>query len=366
MPSHETLQALVRRGILDKQAAAAALSRQHVYGGSIDTVLLEQAAVGEHILMEELAQIVGIPLLAPSLTPQLVPINPLPFTVEMANRMGAVPLAEYDDALHVALHPEHSHDLLITWAAEKHVLVEPFLVTELRFRLFLHKIYNEPISPRYLTLLARLSGPKQARLESLRMPRKALPQVPVDPIETWLCAARLGDENARHHALQFLTQHLTDPRVSAYRRSLIRKATGSDPMNAIGAIQALSELRDGGSVDSLVALLDNPTQGIARAALSALRTITCEDFGFKPKRWMTWWEAMRKKHRVEWLIRGLAHREPELRLLASYELHELCGEYFGYHFDLPEPERELARQRFLDWWQEEQVKRERMPTVGLC
>jgi hypothetical protein len=128
----------------------------------------------------------------------------------------------------------------------------------------------------------------------------------------------------------------------------------------------LAELRDSGSVVSLVALVDHSNPLLARAALTALRTITCEDFGHKPKRWMTWWEAMRKKHRVEWLICGLAHREPELRLLASYELHELCGEYFGYHFDLPEQERNQARQRFVDWWRQEQAKRDRIPSARLC
>jgi hypothetical protein len=53
---------------------------------------------------------------------------------------------------------------------------------------------------------------------------------------------------------------------------------------------------------------------------------------------------------VEWLLEALAHRNPELRLLASTELYEISGEYFGYHYDLPERDREEARQRWIAWW----------------
>jgi hypothetical protein len=49
--------------------------------------------------------------------------------------------------------------------------------------------------------------------------------------------------------------------------------------------------------------------------------------------------------------RSPGHRNPELRLLASNELYEISGEYFGYHYDLPERDREEARQRWIAWWQ---------------
>ena len=83
-------------------------------------------------------------------------------------------------------------------------------------------------------------------------------------------------------------------------------------------------------------------------------TLTCEDLGRKSRRWTEWWAANGDRPRIEWLLDGLAHKTSELRLLASSELFEFCGEYFGYHYDLPEPEREEARQRWIAWWQKRQ------------
>src|SRR5690606_40671741 len=62
-----------------------------------------------------------------------------------------------------------------------------------------------------------------------------------------------------------------------------------------------------------------------------------------------WWDKNRRKNRVEWLLEGLGHKDPEIRKSAVEDLRKATGEYFGYHHDLPRREREAARQRWLDW-----------------
>ena len=50
--------------------------------------------------------------------------------------------------------------------------------------------------------------------------------------------------------------------------------------------------------------------------------------------------------------RGSAHKEPQIRASSEDELRKLTGEYFGYHYDLPRREREQARARWQTWWYE--------------
>ena len=59
---------------------------------------------------------------------------------------------------------------------------------------------------------------------------------------------------------------------------------------------------------------------------------------------------------VEWLLEGLGHAEPEVRMSASAELRSMSSESFGYHFDLPKREREEARRKWVDWWRTHGIK----------
>jgi len=138
--------------------------------------------------------------------------------------------------------------------------------------------------------------------------------------------------------------------VVAFRRSLEKKAAQPDPGVAGSALAAMAELRDKNAVPVIAELLEATNQDVASAAHQALLALTCDDLGRRAKRWLDWWSRMGTRPRVEWLLDGLAHRDPEMRLLASSELHAISHEYFGYHHDLPERDREEARQRWIDWW----------------
>jgi hypothetical protein len=356
MPLSEIAQALVRRGVITRDAATEAEQRRKLYGGGLDTALLELRASDEETLTSHLAEIIGIPL-APPLVLSSFPDRSTSAWMDgaTAQKVGAAPRAKQGDVLDVLVRPEHDHDALVAWAEKRSLLIEPALVCEVRFRVHVRALYDVPMPPRYLSLLAKLVGTEGARAavgDSARDMRTPTPvMVGMDPVETLLAAARLGDAKARRTALRRLSRRVHDPRVIAFRRALEMKAAQGDPTNAEGALRALAELRDKNAVPVIAEILETATPAIAVAAHAALVALSCEDAGMKSKRWLDWWAKMGSLSRVEWLLEALAHRNPELRLLASNELYEISGEYFGYHYDLPERDREEARQRWIAWWQ---------------
>jgi hypothetical protein len=233
------------------------------------------------------------------------------------------------------------------------MLVEPFLISEARFWALLHRWYGLPVAARHLALLAGLMGAAETR--QWLIPPRVLPTpgtvgAGADPVDTFLTAARLGDERTRRSALCYLACRLYDPRVIELRRGFEQKARDADPTVAKAALQALAHLRDKNAVPAIADLVESSDEAIAAAALETLRALTCADFGRKCKSWLDFWTERGSQSRIEWLLDGLAHKTAKIRLLASNELYQVCGEYFGYHYDLPERERQEARQRWMAWW----------------
>ena len=356
MPLSEIAQALVRRGVITREAASEAEQRKNLYGGGLDSALLELRATDEETLTAHLAEIIGIPLASPS-TLSSRPDRTASAWMDgaTAQKLGAAPRAKQGDVLDVLVRPEHDHDALVAWAGERSLLIEPALVCEVRFRAHVHALYGVPMPPRYLSLLAKLVGTENARAaagDSARDMRTPTPVMGgVDPVETLLAAARLGGANARRKALRRLSRRVHDPRVISFRRALEKKAATGDATVATGALRALAELRDKNAVPVIAEILEATDLDIVAAAHAALVALSCEDVGMKARRWLDWWTKMGSLSRTDWLLEALASRNPELRLLASNELYEISGEYFGYHYDLPERDREEARQRWIAWWQ---------------
>jgi hypothetical protein len=358
MPVSPFAAALVRASLLSPAAAAEAEQRRQLYGGGLDTVLLEIGLLDETTLVTHLANFAGIPAASLDRLGRLDPQAAPWLDAGAAARLGAVPIGHQEDALELAVHPEADHDALVAWAGERHLLVEPLLVTEARFRGLLGVVYHVPVPPRFVSLLAKLMGATAARRwVALAHPSPAdarpttSPAAAIDDVEILLESARLGDENARAPAWRALRRHLNDARVASASVLLQAKLSGDDPTAAIGALGALGELRDPSSLPAIIACLEAKSSEIALTARSALLAIAGDDLGPKRRRWLDWWEKMRHRPRLEWLLDALAHRDPQIRLAASRELQETTGEYFGYHYDLPERDREEARRRWLAWWQ---------------
>jgi hypothetical protein len=357
MPSSSLASHLVNASLLSRKSAVQAELRRQLYGGGLDTVLLEMGLLDEKTLVTQMANLTGIPA-APLERLAKPDLQAGPWLdAGAAVRLGAVPIGRHEDALELAVHPEANHDALVAWAGERHLLVEPYLVSEARFRGLLDVVYRIPVPSRFLSLLASLMGASPARLWlALAQPSPSIARTPspaatIDEIETLIETARLGDEATRRSAWRALGRRLHDPRVVVASRSLQSKLSSPDPAVATAALAALAELRDPSSVPAIIDRLEGNDQQVALTARSTLLVIACDDLGPKRRRWLEWWGRMQHRPRLEWLLEALAHRDPETRLTASQELQEITGEYFGYHYDLPERDREEARRRWLDWWQ---------------
>ena len=84
----------------------------------------------------------------------------------------------------------------------------------------------------------------------------------------------------------------------------------------------------------------------------ALVALTAQDFGLSGRKWRKWYEGAAKRHRIEWLIEGLLHKEDAIREIAINDLRRMTGEYFGYHHDLPRKERDASAERWAAWWRD--------------
>ena len=78
--------------------------------------------------------------------------------------------------------------------------------------------------------------------------------------------------------------------------------------------------------------------------------IGCIDFGRSHKKWQSWWEKNRSRHRIEWLIDSLVTADEPLRRQAGEELKRITQEYYGYHAGSPKRDRELIANKYRQWW----------------
>jgi len=170
-------------------------------------------------------------------------------------------------------------------------------------------------------------------------------------------ARRIFDADAQVAALALDVLRATQRRYEKEHAQVIETLRAAarvprrDPAQRAAAARALGELRDRGSLDLLLRLLDARVEVIVDAAHKALVVLTGQDFGIQSKRWIEWVEAARDTHRIEWLIESLLHADEKIRAHAGDELKQLTQEYYGYHPALPKREREIAHRKYRDWWE---------------
>jgi hypothetical protein len=216
-----------------------------------------------------------------------------------------------------------------------------------------------------LELVVRLG----ATASELLIEKMSAPQRDVRFYAT-VCAAELRPRNAvyalverlfdqdygvRATAIEALAGY--SPQDLSHALARARRAVRStDPEVVAAATTAIVELGDIEAIGDLIGALERSDRGSdhVRRALAAL---TAQDFGLRERKWRKWWEASRRKHRIEWLIAGLLHKDDGIRENAINQLRRLTGEYFGYHYDLPRREREQAAERWSTWWVETGLRR---------
>jgi hypothetical protein len=130
-----------------------------------------------------------------------------------------------------------------------------------------------------------------------------------------------------------------------------RAVHSSDPEVVGAAAAAIVELGDTDAVADLIGVIERNDRA-GDHARRALVSLTAQDFGTSERKWRKWYDGARSRHRIEWLIEGLAHKEDAIRESAINDLRRLTGEYFGYHHDLPKREREASAARWSSWWRD--------------
>jgi hypothetical protein len=303
---------LLVAGLVPPDVVRDAIARQAVYGGGLDTALLEMGAIGEPALWQALGELTGLPLPPAVVSQAVIPIELLGGVAAALGRdwwarCQAVPVAMTDGALAVLCGEPVAHAELEELRRAHGTPFVLYAAPEVRLAAARQVVFGDPMPPRLVRLLARLAG--------------------AQPVRRWQAA----------HAKTLQTPAMTEPPA---------------PPAAVEAAPA-EPVPAGEEIPGLIARLKaNPQEaGAARAALVAFAK---QDFGMSQRRWRSWWGAHEGKERTAWVFEGLSHKLPEIRAAAEAELRALTGEYFGYHYDLPRREREAARTRWESWWRDQQ------------
>ncbi|HEY4244937.1 MAG TPA: hypothetical protein VGM88_34215 [Kofleriaceae bacterium] len=165
-------------------------------------------------------------------------------------------------------------------------------------------------------------------------------------------AERLFDQDfgVRAAALEALAGYPVADLAHALVR--VRRAVhSSDPEVVAAAATALVQLGDTEAVPDFIGAIERNDRA-ADHARRALVSLTAQDFGTSDRKWRKWYESARKRHRIEWLVDGLTHKDAAVRESAISDLRRLTGEYFGYHHDLPRKERDAAAVKWVAWWRD--------------
>jgi hypothetical protein len=324
---------LVNAGRVSADVMRGAIARQAVYGGALDTALLETGAIEEPLLWEELGAATGLPIPEPALCESPVKcVNPDGSPIELdgawSERARAVPVGVKNGALQLLCGEPLARAELEATSERLGVPFELYIVPEVRLAAVRQAVFDRPMPPRLLRLFARVAGAEPVR----RWQTAHVKPVQIDE--------KRGVEVLRRSAAMPAQPPPAPPPAAA-------GAPAPDAPRA-GSLKTLASV-DKVQVARLISQLSGREPEKAREELIR---ITRQDFGTKARRWEAWWEKHQDDDRAEWLFEGLAHKEPRIRAGAEEELRALTGEYFGYHFDLPRREREQARARWQAWWYE--------------
>lgn len=118
------------------------------------------------------------------------------------------------------------------------------------------------------------------------------------------------------------------------------------------AARAVGTLRDTEAIPKLIELLASRDRFIQEASLESLCSITGQQHGLKPHRWKSWYAEHGHRHRVEWIIESLRHRDLPVRRWASDELVRVTGHRVPFSPLGDRKSREVAVRAWTDWWNE--------------
>ena len=341
---------LLSSGLVPLAGVRAAVARQAVYGGALDTALLELDAIAEGTLWGELAAAteLGIPDRSLCEAPQKL-VKPdgtdaLDLDAGWSARCRAVPVGIKAGTLQILCGEPVAR---VEIEAATRALAIPFalfVAPEIWIAAVQQAIYGRPMEPRLVRLFARVVGAEPVRRWQAAHTPAPPPAPPEPPVE--IPPRRMPPPVSETRPAQPAAVPPPAPApvpAPAPTRSAAPPLPSppSSPLDKRDIPDLIERLEAGDAVD---------------AAHAKLVAITKQDFGPKPRRWAAWWKQHQDDERIDWLFEGLSHKAAEIRESAEQELRALTGEYFGYAFDLPRGAREAARARWQSWWAQQQRK----------
>ncbi|HWE30097.1 MAG TPA: hypothetical protein VHB97_18935, partial [Polyangia bacterium] len=160
---------LVQDGLVSAKKMAEAFQRQVIYGGTLDTILLEMDVVDEQVLLEALARSSSLPIAGDLPTPEqlqglkLRDWMPLP----MSERHRAVPVELDGNVMRVLVIDPPDRKQLDELGYTLSLSIEPIIVPEYRFVQAVEMVYGTLIPARFASLAAKLlkraADPTRAR-----------------------------------------------------------------------------------------------------------------------------------------------------------------------------------------------------------
>ncbi len=352
---------LLATGLVPLAAVRAAVARQAVYGGALDTALLELEAIAEGTLWGELAAAteLGIPDRTLCEAPQKL-VKPdgsdaLDLDADWSARCRAVPVGLKEGAVQILCGEPVAR---VEIEAATRALAIPFalfVAPEIRIAAVQQAIYGRPMEPRLVRLFARVVGAEPVRRWQAAHTPVPPPTPPEPPVE--IPPPRLPPPVSEARPPAPAPVAAPAPAAQAAPsplRAPPREPSSTPSSTPLSTLSSPPASRDKREVPGLIERLEEGDD--VEAAHAELVAITKQDFGPKPKRWAAWWRQHEDDERIDWLFEGLSHKTAEIREAAEQELRVLTGEYFGYAFDLPRGAREAARARWQSWWTERRTK----------
>ena len=168
---------LVRDGVVGVKRMEQAFQRQVIYGGGLDTILLEMNALPEERLVSYISLASGLPAADHAMLGLIDPraVQFCPRTV--AEEFHVAPVAFAGQALRVLVTDPVDLGRLEAMATRLGSLVQPFVVPEYRFYLILERLFGIPTPSRF----AALASKRAAALAATRAPAVEPKVVVEDP-----------------------------------------------------------------------------------------------------------------------------------------------------------------------------------------
>lgn len=143
---------LVRDGLVGVKRMELAFQRQVIYGGCLDTILLEMNLLPEERLLQYLSLATGLPPATRAETEALDDTTVERCPSDLAKACRVVPLCFEDGALRVLVHDPVDLALLEDLANDIEVPVQPMVVPEYRFHLVFARIFGGTPNARFSEL----------------------------------------------------------------------------------------------------------------------------------------------------------------------------------------------------------------------